>query len=81
MTKVATRTLCADCNADVTGKDNHECAQQRAANRAARGSRKPKRVCGGTYYNGPGKLFARCDRCKRKSYEKYEGDPCYQEAI
>ena len=37
-------------------------------------------VCGGTYYDGPEKRFARCDKCKRLSYEKYEGDPCYEEA-
>jgi len=77
-----TRTLCADCNRDITGQANHECKQQRAANIAARGSRKPKKVCGGTYHYPEWSTTApaRCDRCERDNPEKYEGDPCYEGA-
>lgn len=34
------------------------------------------RYCPGTFYNGPGKRFARCDTCKRVDYEANEGDRC-----
>lgn len=33
-------------------------------------------ICNGTFYNGPGKRFARCDKCKRIDYEANEGDRC-----
>lgn len=80
------KVFCADCNAEigVAGEynPNHKCKQQRAANIAARGSRKPKKVCGGTYHYPEWSTTApaRCDRCERDNPEKYEGDPCYEGA-
>lgn len=71
------KTFCADCNRDITGQHSHECRQQRAANARHRRSTK---ACGGTYYNGPGKRFARCNRCLAIDYEKNEGDSCRKEA-
>ena len=35
-------------------------------------------TCGGTYYEGPGRRYARCCRCQRMSYDHYEGDRCYE---
>jgi len=35
-----------------------------------------RRVCGGTYRNGPDKRFCRCDTCRRIDYEANEGDRC-----
>ncbi len=37
-------------------------------------------TCGGTYYDGPGKRYARCNRCQRASYDRYEGDRCHEPA-
>jgi hypothetical protein len=35
-----------------------------------------RRICGGTYWNGPDKAYARCDRCGRVDYGSHEGDKC-----
>lgn len=33
-----------------------------------------RRVCGGTFRNGPAKKYVRCDRCSAVDYERNEGD-------
>lgn len=32
--------------------------------------------CGGKFFNGPAKRFARCSRCASIDYEANEGDTC-----
>lgn len=36
-------------------------------------------ICNGRFRNGPGKLYARCDRCGHVDWEANEGDRCTRE--
>ena len=38
--------------------------------------RRVGRYCTGTMYNGPGKRYVRCAKCRVVDYEKNEGDRC-----